>query len=198
MADDTAKQGSKSGRLLRQLLFAAALMAGLAGAATYAAHNLAGSANGTVVAKKESSSAHARSDSSYELDGEYLSFRYPSSFTVSGDQPTDTGFLQQNRLSSTTAGSQSLVVTVSNLPSGQLADDPSYHMRELYPATYHLTLQAMHGERVVIAARFDSFEEIAFWEHAGKLATIALSGTTTNRSTAAASLSQLLQTVTWQ
>jgi len=188
---------SKHLRGLAALLTVAAIGAG---AATYLLRTMAGPAAGIVIAssRKPADETASKAPGYYELDGDYLSFSYANSFTVQPAQAASPAQLQQNRLLSTSGGTKSLVVTVTGLPSGLLDDEPSYRLRFMNPQTYKLQPQTIQGERVIVASRLDGFEEVAFWPHAGKLATIALSGTATNRATAEATYSRILHSVEWQ
>jgi hypothetical protein len=183
---------------LKRFVIALSLAAMGAAAANYCAHHISGPASGAVVTKQARNSAQTNKVSTYQLEGDYLSFSYPNSFTVSPEQALAPGVSQQNRLSQVRDGSQSLVLTVTNLPSGRLDDDPSYHMRTLHPETYALTQQTIGDNHLVIASRQDSFEKVAFWPHSNKLATIALSGTTANLTAANAAFSDILRSVSWR
>lgn len=183
---------------LRLVITLLVVLVGCTTAAGYLAHGLTGPAAGAVVSKQSGDDRQSQPAGNYTLSGDYLSFSYPNSFTASPDQQLSSGMLQQNKLLSTSGGSKSLVVTVTSLPSGQLDDDPSFYMRSLHPQTYQLTKQTIGDDQVVIASRQGSFEEVAFWPHAGKLATIALSGTTTNQADALATFNQIVQSVGWQ
>jgi hypothetical protein len=159
---------------------------------------LAGPAAGTTTTKQVSSTTKPKAASRYRLDGDFLSLTYPDSFTVVPNQTIDASMLQKNLLHRSSGGSLSLTVVVTSLPSGRLDDDSSYLMRSLRPETYQIAPQTVQGERVVVATRQDSFEEVAFWSHAGKLATIALSGSTTDLAATRNLYQQVLQSVEWQ
>ncbi len=191
---------ARTARTIRRRRLITALIGITAGAilAGYVARTLAGSASGTVVTKHTASTSTPKHSSYYELDGDYLSFTYPDTFIARPNQEQGGATLQRNILYSNGAGILTLTVTVTSLPSGQLDDDPSYRMRTLHPETYALTPQTVQSEHVVIAKGIGSFEEVAFWPHAGKLATIALSGSTASVTATEAVYSHLLQSVTWQ
>ena len=112
-------------------LFGLAITLGVGGFLYWFSHQ---AANGTIKAVTKVDQKLTQSeDIPATFNGKYVSFMYGNSYQLkSDDAETDSSgiFLERAYLSEVGAISQKINLTVRNLPSGNLEDDPDYLMRQ--------------------------------------------------------------------
>ena len=111
--------------------------------------------------------------------GKYVSFLYNSSYvlkTHKADQDENGVILEQAFLSETSTASKKIGLTVRNLPSHRLEDDPDYKMREINPERYRKEAfaQSNPDDRVFISTYGNPFEKTFFVQHNDLLAIISV------------------------
>ncbi|HSH31283.1 MAG TPA: hypothetical protein VK963_01305 [Candidatus Saccharimonadales bacterium] len=133
-----------------------------------------------------------------QLDGRYISFTHPTSYKVSPKEPVNAAALEQYVLVSGSFPSKLLAVTVTRLPSGSLADDSSYKLRQLQSETYLEQKRRIDGDQVSLMIKRAGFERVTFWPHNGMLATIVLSSGAPDQDELEQEYARILESWRWQ
>jgi hypothetical protein len=138
-------------------------------------------ANGYVQAASETndqnSVAAAEDNTTYQVNGKYLNFQYPGFFRpVPVEKPTGAQLSTFDYIAKSSPFWE-LAVQISSLPSGNLDNDGSYHMRSVSPDRYQRLSWTAGGSPVtVFADKNDGYSKAAYIAHQGKLVSIALTG----------------------
>ncbi|HVQ43384.1 MAG TPA: hypothetical protein VMT30_00235 [Candidatus Saccharimonadia bacterium] len=111
------------------------------------------------------------------LAGLIISFTYPGMFDQVSQSKSDAQVLEQYTIGSKTNYRHRVAVEVRPLPSGQLADDASWRVREIHAADYRASAEVVGGETVKFMTKTDGHEQTLFWPHGGKNLTISITST---------------------
>jgi hypothetical protein len=107
--------------------------------------------------------------------GKYVSFKYPSSFSVTPSTKAEGNELETFAYVKQPSPFWFLNITVSSLPSGNLSDDGSYNMRSLDAARYKKGQLQINGTLVTtFYDGSDGYAKTAFIAHGGKLFSLSL------------------------
>lgn len=80
-----------------------------------------------------------------------------------------------------------------------LNEDPSVRMRRQDPGTYTEERRTIAGDEVIIFSRQgSSYEQVAFWRHGGRVATIALTATVSSNQALKDEFAQILVSWRWK
>lgn len=137
------------------------------------------------------------------LDNSYFSLALPPGYLAQA--PTaPTGLLYSQTITKPgDFGSLIIILAVKGLPGGELSQDSNYSLRLGQTDRYTLSRQSVGGETVYVANDHQSVAVVAFWPHAGKLATISVSSgladpSTGDNSDELRALQLLLQAWRWR
>lgn len=111
-----------------------------------------------------------------KASGKYISFSYPSDFGASPTQKASGAELETFAYIKRPSPFYFLNITVSNLPSGNLADDGSYNSRLVQPERYSATTTLIKGQAVkVFSDTSSAYAKAAWLVHDNKDVSVALS-----------------------
>lgn len=197
----SASGGSRTITVKRLIvvLLAVVVVAGLIGAAGAAAKILRQPVQGTVLVTVPVQPVQdAAATSSQTHAGKYVSYTYPASYELQKLKPEQRAGLDNQILRASTPSTSLLLVTVSDLPSGRLEDDPSYLLRKSQPDAFTLKPITVQGEAAVLAESRREQSRIVFWPHGGKLLLVSLTGVYKDPQTTDAAVRQLVDSVSWK
>jgi hypothetical protein len=134
---------------------------------------------------------------------EYFELALPAGYRPQEAQPVLGLLYAQTLTKPSSSGSLIINISIKTMPEGGLAGDSSYKLRQQKVERYRLTTQSISGEAIQIANDAESAAVVAFWPHAGYLATISISSGVSNPSSndnaaELSALQPLLKAWRWQ
>lgn len=137
------------------------------------------------------------------LSSTYFTLALPVGYKAQAPQTVAGLLYEQTVIKASSFGSIVISISIEAMPDGGLAGDTSYNSRVQQPDRYTLTTKNIAGDNVVIANDAQSAAVVAFWPHAGYLATIAASSgldnpDSGNNADEVAALTTLLNAWQWQ
>lgn len=159
-----------------------------------------GSATGTLSQTTLKPAATAAPSAPVSVSGNYVSFSRPADYTpIAGDKLSDALFENFAYANRKLLPAADLYVSVVPLPSGNLADDSSYHFRQLNPDKYQPEAWDVGGVQVPLMDQTGGgFYKVAYVAHGSLAAEVALScGSSANDSTLNNDLKTVLTSLKW-
>ncbi|HSH18334.1 MAG TPA: hypothetical protein VK978_03045 [Candidatus Saccharimonadales bacterium] len=184
-------------RRKKMFIFLAVLAAVFAGTGYAINKFMTGPATGTVITTLPAVAKPAEVELQ-QFDGKQFSFVHPVAYVEQAVKPEPTAIELRSFVSSGMARKLANV-TVKQLPSGSLEDDPSYLMRSQNPDTYRMQSIVVKNEKVVffLDTAGQEFQQIAFWAHKDKLLTFVLTGAAIDPAAMAAEHEAMVKSISW-
>lgn len=118
------------------------------------------------------------------IKNSYFDLSLPGGYRVQSASQSPPGLsYQQTIIKPSALGSAVINIAIKPMPEGGMSGDSSYQLRAQSPSRFSLIQQVVNGESLVLASDSQSASVVAFWPHAGKLATISVSSALANPST---------------
>ena len=117
------------------------------------------------------------------FSGQHFSFQHPESFTQNKVDPPKPPLVEQYDFLKRGGGQAELAIQIESLPSSNLIDSGSYHFRQAHPERFSETNISVNGMSVHVMTDNTSdasFARVAYFQHDGYLASVALTGSTGN------------------
>lgn len=112
------------------------------------------------------------------LDNQYFKLMLPVGYRISGGQNNTGDALRVDTIIKPSGfGSAIISVAIVTKPSGGVSELTSYRVRAEASSSYQIADKTIGGDQLKVASRLggEAGEVVAFWPHAGYVATIAVS-----------------------
>ncbi len=110
------------------------------------------------------------------IESAYFQLKLPVGYRLQPTtQPVASLLYQQMLIKPSVSGSLVISIALRELPAGGLQDDSAYALRQARSEQYRITTQTTGEDVVRLVADTSSSAVVAFWPHAGYLATISIS-----------------------